>query len=360
MFFWNKKSPELPPLETFKLGSRYYFARLSPDDRKWYREIYDAWLTGSAEVCLTMPGTEFVTPDGTSFLDLVLAVVEDNPHLFHVERTHFHFKRVGSKAWITSNNIYTPEEFRQTYALLKERVAQILTAAKKYESKAEQVRFLHDYLAASITYDHCGSDPKAAREAHTIVGALLNRRCVCDGYARAFRLLCDRLGISCIVVIGNGPTDGISEGHAWNMVKLDRVAYHVDVTWDSNFTENRLVKDFEFLMGDASAARRHAWDKTAYPRCPRDWPRREPLLSNAAELEAELVRHLECKHRNFMLRLGGALRTQEVFTSALANLRYQYAALYPKKGNLVAHFYEKYGYAEFAYEPTGRKGNSVP
>lgn len=356
MFFRQKKSPELPPIETFKLGSRYYFARLCPDDRKWYREIYDAWLTGASEVCLNMPGTKFETPSGTAFLDLVLAVVEDNPHLFHVERTDFHFRRLGSKVWITSKNIYTPEEFRQTYELLKQRVTQILTAAKKFSNKFDQVRFLHDYLAASITYDYCESNPKTAREAHTIVGALLNRRCVCDGYARAFRLLCDRLGISCIVVIGEGPTDATPEGHAWNIVKLDRVPYHVDVTWDSSCTEGRVVKDFEFMLGDASAGRRHSWDKTAYPRCPRDWPRREKLLSTVPELEEELVRHLREKHHSFMLRLDGPLRSQATFTQNLGQLHRKHASLYPKKGDLMTYFYDKYGYAEFIYVPNTQKG----
>lgn len=349
MDFPDQKSPALPPIETFKLGSRYYFARLSPDDRKWYRTIYDTWVTGATEVCLNMPGTGFETPDGTTFHDLVLAVVEDNPHLFHVERTHFHYKRLGNRVWITSNNIYTPEQFRDTYELLKQRVNQILAAAEAYKTKIGQLRFLHDYLAASITYDYCADDPRKAREAHTIAGALLNRRCVCDGYARAFRLLCDRLGISCIVVIGEGPTDGESECHAWNIVKLDQVPYHVDITWDSNCTNGRLVKDFEFLRGDAAAARRHLWDRAVYPPCPKDLPRREPLLSDAAQLEAEFVRHLKEKHRNFLLRLDGKLQTVETFLSEYAVLRQKYAARYPEIHHLLYQIYDKYGYVEFAY-----------
>lgn len=347
----NQTSPALPPVETFRLGSRYYFARLSPDDRKWYRAIYDEWVTGSAEVCLNMPGTGFETPDGTTFHDLVLAVVEDNPHLFHVERTHFHYKRLGNRVWITSNNLYTPEQFRETYQLLKQRVDQILAAAENYKSKTEQVRFLHDYLAASITYDYCADDPRQEREAHTIAGALLNRRCVCDGYARAFRLLCDRLGISCIVVIGEGPTDAESECHAWNIVKLNQVPYHVDVTWDSNCTAGRLVKDFEFMRGDAAAGRRHIWDKTVYPPCPGDLPRREPRLSTPEQLEAEFARHLKERSRNFLLRLDGKLRPTDAFLREYAALRQKYAALYPENHDLVYYIYDKYGYVEFSYVP---------
>ena len=351
MFFQKKKKNQLqiPPIETFKLGSRYYYARLSPNDKIWYRQIYDAWLTGASEAHLSMPGTDFVTPDGTPFLDLVLAVVEDNPHLFHVERSHFHYTRTGNQVNIVSNNIYTPQEFRQKYQQLWQRIGQILAAAKKYKTKIEQLRFLHDYLAASITYDYCEEDEKMQREAHTMVGALLNRRCVCDGYARAFRMLCDRLGISCIVVIGEGPKDNNPGGHAWNMVKLDQIPYHIDVTWDSNYTVDGIVKDFEFMCSDDSAARRHIWDTNMYPKCPRDWPRREKLVSNYANLEAELVRHLKNKHKIFLLWLDGTLVDENAFHTALRQVYDAHSKLLPSKGSFYTRFYPIYNYRLFYY-----------
>ena len=48
---------------------------------------------------------------------------------------------------------------------------------------------------------------------------------VCDGYAKAFEYLCHLGGIECYRVTGSmgGP-------HAWNVVVLDGVSYHVDVT----------------------------------------------------------------------------------------------------------------------------------
>ncbi len=350
----------LPPIETFKLGSRYYFARLSQGDRVWYRQIYDAWLTGATHVELEMPGTGFVTPEGTPFRELVLAVVEDNPHLFHVERSHFHYRRTGERVSITSSSIYTPRQFQQTYEQLRRRVSTILAAARKYPDELSRVRFVHDYLAASITYDPCEDDPVLSRQAHTVAGALLNRRCVCDGYARAFRLLCDRLGISCIVVVGRGPMDGSGEGHAWNMVKLDSVPYHVDVTWDSMNTDGRLVKDFEFLRCDGAAARRHAWDRAKYPACPADHPRREPVLDSPEDLEAELVAHLQARHHGFMLRLGPTLAQPGVFAARLEPLLDRHSRLCPKKGTLVYYFYEKYAYVEFEYIKTAQGGGQTP
>ena len=348
MLFEGKN--QIPPIETFKLGSRYYFARLSPNDRVWYRQIYDAWLTGSAEVTLTIPGTGHHTPDGTDWFDLVVAVLEDNPHLFHLEPSHFYCKRTGDQLHISSNSIYSQQEFWDMYALLWQRVSYLLEEAKKYNEKIDQLRFLHDYLAQTITYDYCYGDPRKEREAHTMVGALINRHCVCDGYSRTFRLLCDRLGISCIVVLGKGPKDKDPGGHAWNIVKLDQIPYHVDVTWDSNLSQDGVLKDYEFMQSDLSADRRHIWQRDKYPKCPKDWPRREKLLSTEAELEAEFVRHLKGRHKQCLLRLGGPLTDQEVFFATINQLCSKHNALLPKKGVLRYNKSEIYHYGVFRYE----------
>jgi len=51
---------------------------------------------------------------------------------------------------------------------------------------------------------------------------------VCQGYALAFKLCMDILGIESKVILGMTP-----EGkHAWNAVKLDGEWYYIDVTWD--------------------------------------------------------------------------------------------------------------------------------
>lgn len=51
---------------------------------------------------------------------------------------------------------------------------------------------------------------------------------VCEGYARAFKVLCDKVEIPCVLV------DGLGDGgaHMWNSVAVDGVWYAADVTWD--------------------------------------------------------------------------------------------------------------------------------
>lgn len=97
-------------------------------------------------------------------------------------------------------------------------------AMSAYDNDYDRVKFFHDELVTGNRYDTTYSNYK-------LVDALGGRVCVCDGYSKAFQLLCRGVGVECIYVVGNtsGDNDG---GHSWNKVKLDGEWYNVDVTWD--------------------------------------------------------------------------------------------------------------------------------
>ena len=55
---------------------------------------------------------------------------------------------------------------------------------------------------------------------------------MCAGYAKAYQLILNRMGIECGYITGNAVNDMVSGPHAWNYVRLDGNYYQVDVTWD--------------------------------------------------------------------------------------------------------------------------------
>ena len=57
---------------------------------------------------------------------------------------------------------------------------------------------------------------------------------VCEGYARAFKVLCDKAGIDCVLVDGkaSSTSEGTAGAHMWNYVQVDDAWYAVDVTWN--------------------------------------------------------------------------------------------------------------------------------
>ena len=63
---------------------------------------------------------------------------------------------------------------------------------------------------------------------------------VCEGYAKAFKAICDEYDVPCIIVSGKAGTTGDSEeyeNHMWNQVKMDYGKWYlVDCTWDDQST----------------------------------------------------------------------------------------------------------------------------
>lgn len=73
---------------------------------------------------------------------------------------------------------------------------------------------------------------------------------VCEGYSRAFKLICDELDIPCILITGRGN----GANHMWNYVQLEDGAwYAVDVTWnDTANTDDYLVVGADTFSEDHS------------------------------------------------------------------------------------------------------------
>ena len=98
------------------------------------------------------------------------------------------------------------------------------------------VKSIHDKLVDTITYAHSG-DKILIRSAYTALAG--DHNVVCEGYAKSFKLLCDRYGIPCITVTGEakGSSSNTPEGHMWNYVMMDDGKWYlVDCTWDDQTT----------------------------------------------------------------------------------------------------------------------------
>ncbi len=105
--------------------------------------------------------------------------------------------------------------------------AAIESATVTGTTRYERLKSAHDWLCEQVVYT---SD---APRAHEAAGALLDGQAVCDGYAKAFKLICDELEIPCIIVAGTAYQNGSEELHAWNYVCMENGKwYGVDATWD--------------------------------------------------------------------------------------------------------------------------------
>ena len=117
---------------------------------------------------------------------------------------------------------------------------------------AAKVKAVHDWLCHHTDYAD-KSDPRfqnSWRSYQTAYSALIERKSVCAGYARAMKLLLDAYGVPC--VIANGQSHG--EAHAWNYVRLGGRWYGLDATWAD---QNWGIDDSDFLKGSKVFFRDH-------------------------------------------------------------------------------------------------------
>jgi len=131
----------------------------------------------------------------------------------------------------------------------------LIKAVNDFSTKRTDIRGvvedINNYLTGLVTYETEPVDGTETPFAHDAYGALVSpNRAVCDGYSKAFLLLCEKNNIECLVDQGSALPS--TNGHAWNYVKMDNDKwYGIDVTWNDG--NNNIY----FLLGADSFFSNH-------------------------------------------------------------------------------------------------------
>lgn len=258
------------------------------------KDVYNALLNAGLDSADNVNGVKitFTTPitcqnTSTSLTaeaqtELVLAVqggvaalMDDHPEMFWLGANTFSY----SYSYRVSGGVYTlsvssitckMQYDTATYAdkaSVTDYYTRMMAAFDAFEVKGytryDKVKSIHDTIAKQVTYDPNYDNANANGTAHQPTSVFLEPFLpVCEGYAEAFKMLCDREGIPCVIVVGNAKDNsGKLVGHAWNYVKMeDNKWYAVDLTWDD---QGSIYYDF-FLVGANSTNRYFNNDSTTF------------------------------------------------------------------------------------------------
>ena len=126
---------------------------------------------------------------------------------------------------------------------------------------------IHDWLVENSRYNITNMDEVGN---HMAYGPMVKGLSVCMGYAEAANLLLQAAGIETQYVSGYGTnSDGHTEAHAWNAVKIGGEWYMMDITWDDPVTydgSDVLRYDYFNVTSD-QLAKDHQWDYNSAPWC---------------------------------------------------------------------------------------------
>lgn len=267
--------------------SKYYYNQLE----LYSKIIYDKFesnkenlKTGTYQIDFGKTFNQILKEEnGTELLkeyyqSAIEAYAYDNPGIFYLDPNKMYINKVTIEKIFTTtyevnmnsgeNDNYLAEEYNNRDEILvaenkiKQETQKIV---EKTEGKSDyqKIKIIHDYLVDNISYDKTISK----NNIYDIYGALVNKEAVCEGYAKAFKYLMDKVEIECIVVIGDATnSDENTQKHAWNYVKLDNAWYAVDVTWDDAvIVGGTLTKKYKyryFLKGSETMNKEHIVSNT--------------------------------------------------------------------------------------------------
>lgn len=168
----------------------------------------------------------------------------------------YEWKYEGYKNDVTINFIFSFHTTKIQEDYVNSEVTAILKDIIKVSMNDHQKeKAIHDYIVSNIAYD-------TTLKKYSAYEALKDGLTVCNGYAQlAYKMLTES-GIETKIVLGKGN----GENHAWNLVKLDNIWYHMDCTWDDPVPDikGRILYDY-FNLNDEKIAEDHTFEKLNYP-----------------------------------------------------------------------------------------------
>ncbi len=210
--------------------SRYGYYQLNADEKAVYDQIVSSAraFQSDVELCRKLSDIQ----------------VKRICHILYLEETELYYLTMGYQLRLNESTgivsavklsyRYNSMTVSQINEELSDKVEEILSKITPGMSDIDKVKYFHDTIVLNCRYTDEGDYVSAP------YGALVKGEALCEGYARAFAMLCNKVGIENLFATG---TVG-EEEHMWNMVKVDGAWYNIDVTWDDPaFTQNVKLDD---------------------------------------------------------------------------------------------------------------------
>ena len=270
---------------TYEYNNRYYYSQLDNHSKIIYDAIannIENLKSGRYVISINGDFTPVLSQsDGQSKLkdyydDAINAINLDIPNLFYIDFSKMYLNiETTSTIFNTEYRLYIDAGGNSTYfssgftsqSQIESAINSIETIKNSICKQASgddynKVRRTHDWLIEEISYD------SSSYNKGNIYGVFIEKKVVCEGYARAYKYLLDNLGITNILVTGTATnSNGTTEEHMWNYVKINGEWYAVDPTWDDPIvygggTVSSGTKHRYFLIGSKDLYETHVEGKT--------------------------------------------------------------------------------------------------
>lgn len=223
----------------------YYYNQLD----KVQQSAYHAVKTG-----LQSLAPSFAVPRLTDreLADIYFMVRLDCPEIFYSVKYKYRYYQDSGSVEMIPEYLFDKKKIKDHQQAMKARVEKLARPAMKY-SEVEKEQYMHDFICQNVRYDKLKKS-----YSHEIIGPLGQGVGVCEGIAKAVKILCDALGIWCIIALSDAnPEKGIKYRHAWNVVQISGKYYHLDATFDNTLGNGERIRYDYFNLSDKQIFRDH-------------------------------------------------------------------------------------------------------
>lgn len=240
------------------------------------------WIGNNFQYCyLTSYDYSYIPPKGTGTVTYTIKL----GFVLHDDSSGFDIRSYGA----SKHNFRSVANITEGVESFNSAVQTILEQCKS-NSRLRMLRRVHDWLTMHNCYnDYCrtrnwkedilGGMPWSPLSA--LEGNANNMESpVCEGYARAMKVLCDAMDIPCILMSGMAaayPFDTPTQ-HMWNYVQMeDGKWYAIDATWDDPIVEgtNKAISGSEthkwFMLGSEEPLKFGLWEWPFIDSHPEMW-----------------------------------------------------------------------------------------
>lgn len=201
--------------------------------------------------------------DGKELYDIFFQMRLDHPEIFWVVGFSWKYYPDSPNLIFVPEYLFEKGKIKEHQIALTSRVEKLARQAQGL-SEWEKEKYVHDFICENVRYDKLKKP-----YSHEIIGPLGQGVGVCEGIAKAVKVLCDALGLWCMIAIcGNNPEKGIKYRHTWNIVRIGGQYYHLDATFDNTLgNDKKEIRYDYFNLDDKSIFRDHKPLIAPAPKC---------------------------------------------------------------------------------------------
>ena len=236
----------------------FYYSKMNKMQQAAYHAICQGVLQMEKEI-------QVPRMSGEELYNVFFRMRLDHPEIFWATGFKYRYYQESPNIQFLPEYLFDRAKVKEHQKAMKSRVEKLVRPAQSL-SEWEKEKYVHDFICQNVHYDKL----KKAYS-HEIIGPLGQGVGVCEGIAKAVKVLLDALGVWCVIAIcGNNPEKGIKYRHTWNIVKIGGTYYHLDATFDNtlgkhsfgakeirydyfNLDDKNIFRDHEPLIAPAPA-----------------------------------------------------------------------------------------------------------